>query len=162
MSRLTKASLDAALSADERERREESATQRLLKQARAQIAELEAKADLLTALDGIDCTPPDWTQPPRQRKEARGIANLMLSDLHLDEIVAPEQMNGRNAYNREIAERRLKQTVERTIRLTRDFVTGLSYDGIVVWLGGDNVSGNIHAELRRTNAGQDVIDTVDH
>lgn len=162
MSRLSKASLDAALSADERERREESATQRLLKQARAQIAELEAKADLLTALDGIDCTPPDWTQPPRQRKEARGIANLMLSDLHLDEIVLPEQMNGRNAYNREIAERRLKQTVERTIRLTRDFVTGLSYDGIVVWLGGDNVSGNIHAELRRTNAGQDVIDTVDH
>ena len=159
---ITRDALDAALSAGEREQREESNTARRLKQAQAQIAELEKKVDILTSIDGIDCTPPDWTQPPKQRKDARGIACLMLSDLHLDEVVLPEQMNGRNAYNREIALRRLHETGARTIRLARDFVTGIRYDGLVVWLGGDNVSGNIHAELRRTNAGQDVIDTVDY
>ena len=35
---------------------------------------------------------------------------LMLSDLHLDEVVAPAEIGYANAYNRKIAERRLQAT----------------------------------------------------
>lgn len=160
--KLTDDAIKDAIGAEERERREESATRQLLKQARRENAALEKKVDLLTALDGLDCVPAEWISPTKGRNDSRGIACLMVSDLHLDEIVRPEQINDRNAFDRRIAELRLQATIHKTIRITRDFVTGVKYDGIVVWLGGDNVSGNIHDELRRTNAGQDVIDTVDH
>lgn len=159
--KVTKEALDSAISAEERQRREDSADRRLLKAARKQIASMEAQLDILTVLDGLVAEPTEWLAPLKSSTTSRGVANLMLSDLHLDEVIRPEQLNGRNAYNREIAEYRLTETIHRTIKLCRDYVTGVNCDGIVVWLGGDNVSGNIHAELRKTNAGQDVIDTVD-
>lgn len=160
MPRLSKAGLDAAISAEERERREESATRKLLKKSQAERAALEEKVDLLTAIDGLTVQPSRWSQPPTA-KRSMGVANLLLSDLHFDEVVRAEQVNGRNAYDRRIAELRLRATVERTIRIARDYVTGIRYDGIQVWWGGDTVSGNIHDEHRKTNAGQDVIDTID-
>lgn len=162
MAKLDRDAIKAAIDGEERERREESATRRLLTQERRARQELEAKIDLLTAIDGVTVQPSRWAQPSRSGGQATGVANLLLSDLHLDEVVSPEQVNGRNAYNREIAALRLKATVERTIRLTRDYVTGVKCDGIQVWWGGDTVSGNIHDELRKTNAGQDVIDTIDY
>lgn len=161
-SRLSRENLQAALSEQERTQREESAAQRLLKQARAQIGDLEAKLDLLTSIDGIDVTPPDWVQPPKRKRESRGIANLILSDLHLDEVVSLEQMGGLNKYDRKIAELRYRAVIDNTIRMCRDFIGGIKYDGIVVWLAGDNVSGEIHDELRRTNAGQHTLETMDY
>lgn len=162
MTGLSRDQIAAAIGAEERERREESATRQLLKQARNQIADLEAKVDVLTALDGIDVTPPDWLQPPKQKRDARGIACLMLSDLHLDEVVNLEQMGGHNKYDRQIAELRYRTTINKTIRLARDHISGITYDGIVVWLGGDNVSGEIHDELKRTNAAQHTLETLDY
>jgi hypothetical protein len=159
---LSRESLDAAISAEERERREESATRRQLKRAQALVAELERKVDLLTALDGLEAAPAEWAQPPKTRREHRTVANLMLSDLHLDEVVKPEQVGFRNAYDRRIAQLRLEATVARTIRMSREFITGLRYDGLYVWWNGDSVSGNIHDELRHTSSGQDVIDTIDY
>ena len=153
--------LSAAIDAVERERREESATRRLLKQAQATAAELEKKVDLLTALDAVAVQRAEWAQPPKTRKDRRGIANLMLSDLHLDEVVDPVQVRGRNAYNREIALRRLRQVGEHTVKIARDYISGLTFDGLYLWANGDFVSGNIHDELKRTNSAQDVIDTVD-
>ena len=158
--RLSRDRLDAAITAEERERREESTTRRLLKKAQAEVAGLEKKVDLLSAIDGIVVQPSRWAQPSKS-KRSTGVANLLLSDLHLDETVRPEQVNGRNAYSRDIAARRLKATVENAIKMARDYVTGIEYDGIQVWWGGDTVSGGIHDELRKTNAGQDVIDTID-
>lgn len=161
MAKLDRNTVDAAIGAEERERREESTTRQLLERARREAAELEKKVDLLTAIDGIAVQPSRWQQPPKASKQSIGVANLLLSDLHLDETVRPEQVNGRNAYNREIAALRLKATVERTIRIARDHIS-VPLDGIQVWWAGDTVSGTIHDELRKTNDGQDVIDTIDY
>lgn len=160
--KVTKEGLDAAISAEERERREESANRRLLKAAQKQIAQLEAKVDLLTAIDGIEVAPAEWAQPKPSRDGYRAIANLLLSDLHLDEIVDPAQMRGMNAYNREIADMRLKRLGARTIKIARDFISGVTYDGLFLWVNGDVVSGNIHEELERTNAGRGITDTIDY
>jgi acetylglutamate kinase len=61
-------------------------------------------------------------------------------------------MNGVNAYNRRIAEQRLQRWTEKACSLPVDFMTGIDYDGAALFLLGDIVSGDIHAELRRTNA----------
>lgn len=161
MAGLSRESLEAAITAEERERREESATRRLLKQAQSHAAELEKMVDLLTAIDGVTVERPDWAQPPKARKERRAIANLMLSDLHLDEVVRPEQLRHRNAYNRDIALGRLTRTGTKTIEMARDYISGVTYDGLYLWCNGDLLSGGIHDELRRTNAG-DVIESVDY
>ena len=65
------------------------------------------KCDLLTALDGVTAKPPKWLRKSGRSKAHTGIANLLLSDLHLDEVVSPAQMGGVNAYNRDIALLRL-------------------------------------------------------
>lgn len=96
---------------------------------------------------------PDWlTAPPKPSKKHHATPWLMLSDLHLDEVVNLEEMGGVNAYDRRIAELRLERTAHNFVRVCRDFWTGLTYDGVVVCLGGDIFSGEIHDELKETNA----------
>ena len=112
---------------------------------------LTAKCDLLTSLDGVLATPPKWLRKQGKQTDHRGIANLLLSDLHLDEVVSAAQMGGVNAYSREIAIRRLRAVVERTAEIARDYIQGIHYEGITLWLGGDIFSGNIHEELKQTN-----------
>lgn len=147
----------------EREQRKENVTRRLLSNARAEIEKLEKRIDLLTAVDSIKVSPAEWAQPRHgAQKDHRAVANLLLSDLHLDEVVDPEQMRGMNAYNREIAAIRLKLLGERTIKMARDHLSGVKYDGIYVWANGDLISGMIHEELERTNAGRGVVDTIDY
>lgn len=110
------------------------------------------KCALLTAIDGVEVTPPKWLRDKKAKKgEHKGIANLLLSDLHFDEIISPAQMGGVNSYNREIAVRRLRQTVEHTAEIAKEYIQGIKYDGITCWLGGDTFSGNIHEELKQTN-----------
>lgn len=96
---------------------------------------------------------PDWmTRPPKSTKKHHATPHLLLSDLHLDEVVNPAEMSGVNAYNRAIAEQRLERTIANFIRICRDHWSGLTYDGAVVALGGDIFSGEIHEELKETNA----------
>ena len=97
--------------------------------------DLLKKCDLLVALDGVLAGPPQWLRAKSSKKNHRGIANLMLSDLHLDEVVTPQQMGNVNAYDRKIAVRRLRETIERTAEVAKDNIQGIQYDGITCWLG---------------------------
>ena len=110
------------------------------------------KCDLLTSLDSVKANPPKWLRKPSKKADHRGIANLLLSDLHLDEVVSAAQMGGVNAYDRAIAVRRLEGTIDRACEVARDYISGIQYEGITLWLGGDIFSGNIHEELKITNA----------
>jgi hypothetical protein len=94
---------------------------------------------------------PKWTTKPPKAGKHSGTPWLMLSDLHLDEVVQPAEIGGVNAYNRKIAERRLKVTFENTVEITQKYWSGINYDGIVCVLGGDLYSGDIHDELSQTN-----------
>lgn len=121
-----------------------------LAEQRKLVATLERELGILSHL-GERVAPPGWLkQVPKSRKH-RGTPWLLLSDLHLDEIVQPAEVMGANAYNREIALQRLRRTFEGTIKLLRDYWSGVSYDGIVVPMIGDIFSGNIHDELKETN-----------
>lgn len=162
MSPLTDDALNAKVGDQERQRREESYTRTLLRRAHADIAKLEAKVDLLTSIDAIQVTPAEWAQPRKRIRDGRAIANLLLSDLHLDEVVDPGAMRGMNAYNREIAAVRLKLLGDRTIKMARDYLAGVTYDGLYVWANGDMISGNIHDELERTNDGRGVAESIDY
>lgn len=94
---------------------------------------------------------PLWITPKKLTRAHQAQALLMLSDLHLDEVVDLEEMNGINHFNREIAHRRLDNVINGTVDLLTKYTAGVKIIGITVALNGDIITGSIHDELDRTN-----------
>jgi hypothetical protein len=96
--------------------------------------------------------PPRWLiDGPKSSKLFHGVPTLFLSDIHHGETVFPAQVNGANQFNPEISRKRLERVFKKTIYLIENVFTKADYPGIVLAMGGDMVSGNIHEELRETN-----------
>lgn len=74
---------------------------------------------------------------------------LLLSDLHVGEVVVPEAVNGLNEYNWEVFTERMASVHKALI----SFQNNRPYpiDELVIGLLGDNVSNNHHEELATTN-----------
>lgn len=124
---------------------------------RARVAEAEAEAEELRSLLGFyreaaeaSIAPPTWEVRARKGGHS-GLVVAQLTDCHFDEVVRPEEVFYLNAYNREIAERRLRVWAEKVVTLPRDYFAGVHIEGLVVLATGDILSGDIHAELRETN-----------
>lgn len=137
---------------NDRLRRRAASLAKDLKESLAEQERLQIALDMITTIEDGHKKPPAWAQPPKSGRDHRAIPSLMLSDLHLDEVVDPGEVEGLNAYNREIAEMRLARTFEKAIETSRDYLSGVKYDGLNLFLGGDLISGWIHEELNETNA----------
>ncbi len=94
---------------------------------------------------------PRWQPKYGTAKKDAATICAFASDWHLDEVVYLEQVNGCNAYNRDIAETRCGQFFDNTVGLAKKYMSGVTYDGLYLFLGGDMFSGNIHEELKETN-----------
>lgn len=107
---------------------------------------------------------PKWLRATNRAKvdNHRGTLVAVLSDTHYGEVVDSREMDGFNAYNMEIAEDRTRRYFEKLVSLPRDYLHGVTYDGIVLALGGDLVSGDIHDELTETNemSTYETVETV--
>lgn len=123
---------------------------------KAQVKELETYLDkaetrgqLFTQLAGHNYKPPKWLT--RKAKRDTAVVCTVLSDTHFDEVVDPDEIGGRNEYNRKIAVERLETYFQKILLLANEYITGLDYQGCVLFLGGDIFSGDIHEELTETN-----------
>ena len=112
--------------------------------------QLAAAQGALSLYDREWTSAPGWLNP-EDAQERHGTLVVMLSDPHWGEVVDPREMNDYNAYNLAIADGRMKRFFERTILVARSYLAGVLYDGIILALGGDLVSGDIHEELTETN-----------
>lgn len=141
----------------------EDEVKRLRRQLREQQREdldTEAVRILLGRIAGASVAPPDWMVDPGKAR-GRGTPEVPVtvwSDWHIPEVVSLSETGGRNAYNPEIAEQRVRSLVAATISLARNHGPG-SYPGIVVNLLGDFVSGGLHPELAKTDA-EEIIPSV--
>jgi hypothetical protein len=133
-----------------------------LAKATEQLGLENAVKDLLgtAALRLEDIKAPAWTYAPVDNG-APGVPTLLLSDLHWGERVSRAELGGVNEFNLEIAHRRMKYTVETAIHLLKILDNKMRYPGIVVPLGGDMISGNIHEELMATNELQTMPTVLD-
>jgi len=102
--------------------------------------------------------PPEWLIKAKPSKSTPGVPTLFLSDFHYGEVVKKDAVNNLNSFNKKISQKRLKETVENAIDLCHNHMVNPNYPGIVLALGGDMMSGNIHDELTETNDGT----TIDH
>lgn len=95
--------------------------------------------------------PPDWTLPqPGSPGRAAGLIHL--SDLHAGEVVRGEEIGGLNDYDPEVFRRRFRRMIAASIDILPRWAADTRLEGVVVALNGDLISGDIHDELRRTNA----------
>lgn len=123
-----------------------------LKEARRESADAQLVKAAIGVLDQKinELDPPRWTLAPA-KASSPGVPTLFGSDWHWGEVVEPSQIGGVNRYNSAIAKKRLRYTIETTIRLCQILSPTMDYPGIVFALGGDMQSGNIHEELQATN-----------
>lgn len=92
---------------------------------------------------------------PRERvsgiRELTGVA--LFSDWHVEENVDPESIGGLNEYTLDIADHRIEKLINSCCWTVEHHRSDghLAIRDMVVWLGGDLMSGYIHEELEETN-----------
>lgn len=140
-------SRDASLEAQVRFLKDE------LKRAQQTALDNEAVRTHIIGLqkDVSRAAPPEWTLPLRGPASSPGVPTLLISDLHWGEVVDPRQINGVNEYNLRIAHQRMDNLVEASVHLLKILDPKMRYPGIVLPLGGDMISGDIHEELEASN-----------
>lgn len=109
--------------------------------------------DLRAGLFGLTEAPPEpvaFRTPEGGNPSAETIV-LFLSDLHWGERVTIEEMDGLNSYNLDIARARLGRYFQTVADLATKHWTGPPPARLILILGGDLISGEIHAELAKTN-----------
>lgn len=115
-----------------------------------------AKAEhAVEELGGIRNNPveiPEWITASRDRTQGRAVLLGILSDLHVGEVIDPDETLNINAYSPEIFQRRLKRYIEAAIDIGPRWAADCKLEGFLLVLGGDLISGDIHEELLRTNA----------
>jgi hypothetical protein len=87
---------------------------------------------------------------PRNNKST-AVAFALASDWHVEETVDPDSVNGLNEFNLKIAEQRIEKFFRTTVKLTEIERAGADIDTLVLWIGGDTLSGFLHDDLRETN-----------
>ena len=115
-----------------------------------QLESVENCLRIVERAEGTAISPPAWLVPTKPKLSAATLV-VILSDTHFDEVVNVDEMEGLNCYNREIAVMRLEKWAQNVIKLSRHYLSGITYDGVVVILGGDIFTGDIHEELALTN-----------
>jgi transcriptional regulator with XRE-family HTH domain len=84
---------------------------------------------------------------PYQAKTKRTVnesAALMLSDIHADSVVDPNEVDGMEEYNFPIAVYRANHLVSEVIKFTQRSLSNFAFDELVVLGLGDYTSGEIH------------------
>jgi transposase-like protein len=127
-----------------------------LKQQVAQLEREEETAahirETIYKIAAYDPDPPKWLVE-NGKNGFRGMPTLFASDWHYGEVVRKNQVGGVNEFNAEIAKKRIERLGTRTVDLCFNHMgkAATVYPGIVLALGGDMISGDIHEELMATN-----------
>lgn len=132
-----------------------------LQETRGEVATTQKLMDFIHGYkDATFDKVPDWLKKD-VKKSLTGIPVLFLSDIHFDEVVDPAQIGGVNKFNHEIGVKRIQHTFQSAIDLCMNYMNKPVYEGIVVALGGDMLSGNIHEELAETNEAPILQSAID-
>lgn len=139
----------------------------------ARISQLEARCNMLAAERGeairqlgaavefgdrlaecvaaLPAPKPRVLLAPKTKGEAKVDLVLLLSDLHISEVISPSEMEGLNAYNYAIARQRLLYFQSKLADYVALQRKGYNLQDLHVLCLGDLVSGDIHQELIQTN-----------
>lgn len=121
------------------------------KAALEQIGKERERADALVSLQGIQATKQSRPAAKRYAKHDATMV-VLLSDVHCEETVRPETVNGLNSFDLDVCQARLGELQRRFLAMLEHERQLCRIDRVVVWLGGDMISGMIHPELAEENS----------
>jgi len=121
------------------------------KAALAQIDTERERADSLVSLKGLGGKSAPLAKSVKGKKHDATMV-VLLSDIHCEETVRPETVNGLNSFDLSVCEARLAELQQRFFAMLEHERQLAKIDRVVVWLGGDLISGMIHPELAEENA----------
>lgn len=105
----------------------------------------------LGALDGLKVGRADWIEDPQKTPEGSATFIVHTSDWHIGEVVEPTEINHWNRYDLDVARRRVQRLITAAKVKGRQWTDDTRVDGVLLTMGGDAVSGDIHDELVATN-----------
>lgn len=122
------------------------------KTIRALVAELD-KAEERTrlALELKANRKPIKIEAVKTSGKSEGAAIVLASDWHVGQMVVSAKVNYLNEFNPDIAKIRASRFFRHALKLVELQRRDMPVDTLVLWLGGDFLSGWIHAELQQTN-----------
>ena len=118
--------------------------------ALAQIDRERERADALVSLKGIAPKRPLTKSVKGKPHDATMV--VLLSDIHCEETVRSEQVNGLNRFDLDVCDARLAELQERFFAMLEHERQLCRIDRVVLWFGGDWISGMIHPELAEENS----------
>jgi hypothetical protein len=122
------------------------------KELQNRLADIEHTLAEVTGILSRPAAPPAWVLPDSAARRSSVAGLLHLSDLHVGEVVRPDEIGGLNEYNPDVFVRRIRRAFAATTEILPRWSADGKLVGICVAVNGDLVSGDIHDELRRTNA----------
>lgn len=116
------------------------------------LGEVEHLAAELAGLRGMAFDIPDWILDTRVRKRGKSVIGCLVSDVHMGEVIDSEEINGINAFDPDICRERMRRYFSAVCEIGQRWASDTDCEGAFVALAGDMISGDIHEELRMTNA----------
>lgn len=118
---------------------------RLYETALEHINELESEREAWVAKSG------QFTIPKKVGTGTdEAVAVALASDWHVEELVRKAWVGGKNEYNLDIAKARAIEFFQNTLRLLKKEQQDVKIEKLILWLGGDFITGNIHDENMET------------
>lgn len=128
---------------------------KLIKKEAETLRELKLKAEeeLDTFLSIKQQTPAFTIGKSASKKEKNSLAVplFLWSDWHVEEVVSPSTVGGKNEFDLGVAEKRIQQLGEKSIEYALSRSDEVDIPEAVVWLGGDFMTGYIHEEMMPSN-----------
>lgn len=119
--------------------------------AREEATRLEHLAEKLGGIRDVPYRIPDFLQPSAPARRGKSVIGALLSDIHMGEVIAAEEIQGINAFDAEICRQRLRRYFAAVCTVGLRWASDTDCLGAVVAFAGDLISGDIHEELRITN-----------
>jgi hypothetical protein len=143
------------------QRREKSHVLALRQELEATSKALQELREIASFYDSARHTPievPEWRVKSQSNGHV-GTVMAQMTDWHLGEVVNPDEVLYLNAYNEQIAYMRAARWFDKVVTLPRDYVNGVSIEGLIIPATGDLFTGEIHEELKESNY-ERVLETV--
>jgi hypothetical protein len=121
--------------------------------AEQSLARAEHLAAELAGLRGQSWQVPNWLlAQPGPGDRGRSVVGCLISDIHMGEVIEPDEILGVNRFDPNVCRSRLKRYFDAACTIGRRWSSDTACEGALLVLGGDMVSGSIHDELAATNA----------
>jgi len=123
--------------------------ERNYREALAYIEELEMQVKAIETLQNNSRT--HTIKPVKKRGKDEAIVVACLTDVHIGEEVLPEQVQGLNEYNMDIARRRVDEFFSKIVRLTEKERQDVHISELILFMGGDIIDGALHLDTIMSN-----------